>query len=120
MLHPPTIVLGGKTRTLICDIGALAALEDLGHEPMALIDRVAEGKGSFKQILALITAMLWRDGVTSADVGAWVTMDRFVEVSQKVGAALRYAFASGEASEEANPPSGGTGDTSSSLVPSAV
>lgn len=120
MLHPPTVELGGQTRTLVCDIGALATLEDMGHDPLALVNGVATGQGTFKQIVALTTALLWQDGVTEKDVKRWVTMGRFVEVSKAVGEALRHAFPTGEASEEPNPPRRGTGRKSSSSVPSAV
>lgn len=119
MIHPVTVELGGKTRTLHCDLGAWAAIEDYGFQVMDIMAALKDGKLSFRQTRALVAAMLWQDTVIEADVAKWVTGENFATVMAAVGKALRQAFPEAGASEEANPP-GGTGRKSSSLARTAA
>ena len=119
MLHDVTLDLGGQVRTLRCDLGAWAAVEDHGEKLQTLLGALANGGLSFRQVRILLTAMLWRDGVTPEQVGEWVTGENFQSVMERAGDALRSAF---PAESTPDPPPGapsGTGNASSNSGPTA-
>lgn len=120
MLLPVVVDLGGKKRTLVCDLGSWAAMEDYGYKiDEVMVELAKTGRLSKKLVLVLVASMLWKDKATLDDVGAWVGGANYVAVMEGVGKALRQAFPV-EASEEANPPRSGTGKRPSSSARTAA
>lgn len=118
MLHDVTVELGGQTRTLRCDLGAWAAVEDHGTKLVDLLAALQNGGLSFRQVRVLLVAMLWRENVTPEQVGEWVTGANFAAVMERVGQALRQAWPEDTTGPPPPAPSG-TGSDSSNSGPTA-
>lgn len=114
MLHDVTVELGGETRTLRCDLGAWAALEDRGTSLHDVLKALQNGGLSMRHVRDLVVAMLWQDGITPAQVGSWITGANFAPVMERVGEALRGAFPEDTTGPPPSAPSGTGSDSSNS------
>lgn len=126
----PTLLLGGKERTLRFDLGEWEAVETQGITLEELLDQFQAGKTlSFKAVRILVWAMLSSDGVTVDDVRRWVTGENFIAVMRAVGDVLRETFPK-EAAPKAGDPTGsrspsvspesGNGSTPTAFVPESI
>ena len=88
-----TIELGGQTRQLRFDLNALVELEERLKINIGEIQSVA---ASARTIRAMIwTGLLHADAtLTEQQVGAWITGENFVLVTQRAMEALAQAFGS--------------------------
>lgn len=96
------IELGGKERTMILDLNAMATYEEVTGKSLFNADMKSIGA---KELRALLWACLIHEdeSLTLKQVGAWITGDNMGEVAQKLSAARGEAIPESKGDTETDP-----------------
>jgi|ERR1041384_1531914 hypothetical protein len=89
-----TVELGGATHVLRSDLGAWAAIEDVGGEYITLIKSLNEGGPKMRAVLLLLWGYLDHEKPRPSleDVGRWVTTANFGVVTEAILEAFRQGI----------------------------